>query len=208
MFNRSEILRKAWAYYRNGSRRLLRQGRRDRQAHVPPLPLRQDTASRRDEAKRAAKSVADTAAALSLPPRLACRAAAVAAMDPMARSARIVAIRDELDQFSTTPPCVSGRPIAGTSWRRTPHFSKLDCRPPSSAPRLAVGPVAYRPAPRAPSPQRGGSSSAQVPRALNRRRLLLGLPPASAAGAAITLTGAAAVVVAAGESATLMQLGE
>ncbi len=102
MFNRSEILRKAWAAYRLarpgycaagdvGSKRVFL---RDLFAKM----LRRAW----DDAKKAARTLHDTAAAFVAAQHRALVAAA-AAMDPMARSARIVAIRSELQVLDYAP---------------------------------------------------------------------------------------------------------
>lgn len=102
MFNRSEILLKAWASYR-----LAR----------PAFFAKGDTADKRmflghlfakmlvrawDEAKKAARAVVDTAAAFVAAERRA-NATRIASMDPMARSARIVAIREEMLVLDVAP---------------------------------------------------------------------------------------------------------
>jgi hypothetical protein len=102
MFNRSEILCSAWAAYR-----LAR----------PAFFIPGDTSAKRsfirslfgkmlrrawDDAKRSAKSLPATAAAfVSAQTRV--QTARVAAMDPMVRSARISAIRDELTVLDYAP---------------------------------------------------------------------------------------------------------
>jgi hypothetical protein len=95
MFNRSEILRSAWAFYR---------------AARPAFFAKGDTANKRmflghlftkmlvrawAAAKKAAATLAATAAQFVVAQRRA-QMVTAAAMDPMARSARIVEIRSEL----------------------------------------------------------------------------------------------------------------
>ncbi len=102
MFNRSEILRSAWAFYR---------------AARPAFFAKGDTADKRmflghlfskmlvrawAEAKKAAATLAATAAQFLEAERRA-QTAAAAAMDPMARSARIVAIQSELQVLDYAP---------------------------------------------------------------------------------------------------------
>lgn len=102
MFDRSQILRSAWAAYRVAR---------------PAIYAAGDTGTRRvflrsffakmlrrawDEAKKAARTVNDTSAAFRAAERRV-RVAAVAAMDPAIRSARISAIRDELTVLDYAP---------------------------------------------------------------------------------------------------------
>lgn len=102
MFNRTEIMIKAWSFYR-----LAR----------PAFSAKGDTANKRmflghlfakmltrawAEAKKTASALMDTAAAFLAAERRA-QVATVAAMDPMARSARIVAIRSELQMLEYAP---------------------------------------------------------------------------------------------------------
>lgn len=101
MFNRSEILRKAWSFYRTvrpsffakgdetGKRMFLR--------HVFAKMLIRAW----EEAKKAAK-VDTTAVAFIEAQRRVARAKA-AAMDPMVRSARLSEIRDELTALDYAP---------------------------------------------------------------------------------------------------------
>lgn len=102
MQNRSEILHQAWAYYRTA--RLGHYAKGDETGKRMFLRFLFAKTLRRawDEAKRAAKSVADTAADF-LAAQARVQAAAVAAMDPMVLSARIVAIRDELTNLDYAP---------------------------------------------------------------------------------------------------------
>lgn len=102
MFNRSEILRTAWAFYR---------------AARPAFFAKGDTADKRmflghlfakmlvrawAEAKKAAAILAATATQFVEAQRRA-QMATAAGMDPMARSARIVEIRSELQALDYAP---------------------------------------------------------------------------------------------------------
>ncbi len=102
MFNRSEILHKAWAYYRTARVGYFAKGdetgRRMFLAFLFAKMLRRSW----DEAKKGARSVAATAAAFVEAQRRV-QSAAVVAMDPMARSARIVAVRSELQMLDYAP---------------------------------------------------------------------------------------------------------
>ena len=102
MFNRSEILRSAWAAYRLARPAFFAAGdtaeKRMFLGHLFAKMLRRAW----DEAKKAAKSVVDTASAFVATQRRA-QVAAVAAMAPAARSARIASIRDELTVLDYAP---------------------------------------------------------------------------------------------------------
>lgn len=102
MFNRSEILTKAWAYYRAARPAFYAKGdetgRRMFLGHLFAKMLTRAWA----EAKKAASSLANTAAAFVAAERSA-NVARIAAMDPVARSARIVAIRSELQVLDYAP---------------------------------------------------------------------------------------------------------
>lgn len=102
MFNRSEILRKAWAYYRTARVGYYAKGDESGKRMFLRFLFAKLLRRAWDEAKRAAKAVVDTAAAF-LAAQARVQAAAVAAMDPMSRSARIVAIREELTILDYAP---------------------------------------------------------------------------------------------------------
>lgn len=102
MFNRSEILRKAWAYYRTARVGYYAKGDETGKRMFLHFLFAKTLRRAWDEAKRAAKSVADTSAAF-LAAQARVQTAAIAAMDPMVRSARIVAIREELTILDYTP---------------------------------------------------------------------------------------------------------
>jgi hypothetical protein len=119
MYNRSEILLKAWASYR-----LAR----------PTISAMGDVGSKRvflrdlfakmlrrawDDAKKAARTLNDIAVAFVAAQHRA-QVAAVVAMEPMARSARIVAIRSELQVLDYAPLGVR------TSHRRHDLGAELD----------------------------------------------------------------------------------
>jgi len=102
MFNRSEILRKAWASYRVARVAVFAAGDENgKRVFVRSLFAR---CLRRawDEAKKAARTVVDTVAAFVTAQRRV-QVAAAAAMAPMARSARIVEIRSELQVLDYAP---------------------------------------------------------------------------------------------------------
>lgn len=108
MFNRSEILRKAWDYYRTARVGYYAKGDETGRRMFLRFLFAKTLRRAWDEAKRAAKSTVDTAAAF-LAAQARVQAATVAAMDPMARSARIVAIRDELTVLDYAPLGVRSR---------------------------------------------------------------------------------------------------
>lgn len=98
MVNRSEVFSKAWAAYRLARVGIFAKGdETGRRAFLRPLFVKM---LRRawDEAKKAAATVA---AFLKAQNRV--QAAAVAQMGPMARSARIASIRDELQVLDYAP---------------------------------------------------------------------------------------------------------
>ena len=100
MFNRSEILRSAWAAYR-----LARMGygySNRGNVNGKATFLRDMFAKSLRTAWAEAKSVGVTAAAF-VTAQARVQTAAAAAMDPMARSARIAAIRDELQVLDYAP---------------------------------------------------------------------------------------------------------
>lgn len=102
MFDRSDILRKAWAAYRLARPAIFAKG----DVGSKRVFLRDFFAKmlRRawDDAKKAARAVIDTASAFVAAERRA-NAARIAAMDPMARSARVVSIREELQVLDYVP---------------------------------------------------------------------------------------------------------
>ena len=102
MFNRSDILRKAWAAYRLGRPCIFAAG----DVGSKRVFLRDYFAKmlRRawEEAKKAVRILNDTATAFLAAERRV-RVAAVAAMEPAVRSARISAIRDELTVLDYAP---------------------------------------------------------------------------------------------------------
>ena len=102
MFDRSEILLKAWAFYRTARPAFFAMGdTADKRMFLGHLFAKMLTRAWA-EAKAAARTLADTATAFLAAERRA-RVAAAAAMDPMARSARIVAIRSELQVLDYAP---------------------------------------------------------------------------------------------------------
>lgn len=102
MFNRSEIMVKAWSFYRLARPAFFAKGdtadKRMFLGHLFAKMLRRAW----EEAKKAARSFNDTAAAFIAAERRA-NVARIAAMDPMTRSARIVAIRAELQVLDYAP---------------------------------------------------------------------------------------------------------
>ena len=102
MFNRSEILLKAWSYYRTARPAFFAKGdtaaKRMFLGHLFAKMLRRSW----EEAKKAARILVDTAAAFIKAQRRG-QAVTAAAMDPMARSARIVEIRSELQVLDYAP---------------------------------------------------------------------------------------------------------
>ncbi len=102
MFNRSEILRKAWAAYRVA--RPCRFAAGDTATHRVFLRSLFANMLRNawDDAKKAARSTNTTAVAFVEAQRRVQNAAA-AAMDPMVRSARLSEIRDELTALDYAP---------------------------------------------------------------------------------------------------------
>lgn len=102
MFNRSEILSSAWAAYRLARPAVFAAGdETDKRSFLRPFFARM---LRRawDEAKKAARVVTDTATAFLAAQRRV-QITTVAAMEPMARSARIVEIRSELQVLEYAP---------------------------------------------------------------------------------------------------------
>ena len=102
MFNRTEILRSAWSFYRvarlgycaagdAGDKRVFLRSLFGKMLHRAW-----------DEAKKAARTFTDTAVAFVAAQRRG-QVATVAAMEPMVRSARIVEIRSELQVLDYAP---------------------------------------------------------------------------------------------------------
>ena len=102
MFNHSEILRTAWAYYRTARPAFFAKGdtadKRMFLGHLFAKMLVRAWA----EAKKAAATLAATAAQFVEAQRRA-QLATAAAMDPMVRSARIVEIRSDLQVLGYAP---------------------------------------------------------------------------------------------------------
>lgn len=102
MFNRSEILHKAWAYYRTARPAFFAKGDTGTKRMFLRFLFAKMLRRSWDEAKKAATSLASTATAFVEAQRRV-QIATVAAMDPMVRSARIVAIRSELQVLDYAP---------------------------------------------------------------------------------------------------------
>lgn len=102
MFNRSEILRSAWASYRIARTAIWAAGDESgKRAFIRQLFAKM-LRSAWDSAKKTARAVTDTATAFVAAQRRV-QVAAVAAMEPMARSSRIVEIRSELQVLDYAP---------------------------------------------------------------------------------------------------------
>ncbi|WP_423066152.1 hypothetical protein [Devosia sp. CN2-171] len=102
MFNRSEILRKAWTFYRTARPAFFAKGDAGTKRMFLRFLFAKMLRRAWEEAKKAATSLAATAAAFVDAQRRV-QAAAVAALDPMVRSARIVEIRSELQVLDYAP---------------------------------------------------------------------------------------------------------
>lgn len=102
MFNRSEILRSAWAAYRLARPAFFAAGDGNGKRVFRRTLFAKMLRRAWDDAKKAASAVVDTVAAFVTALRRVQVAAAVA-MEPMVRSARIVEIRSELQVLDYAP---------------------------------------------------------------------------------------------------------
>lgn len=102
MFDRSEILHNAWAHYRTARVGYFAKGDETGRRMFLSFLFAKMLRRAWDEAKKAASSLSRTAAAFVAAERRA-NVARIAAMDPMVRSARLVAIRQKLQELDYAP---------------------------------------------------------------------------------------------------------